>query len=147
MNFRATIFSRTARLRLGELTATSGGRCIDRVGIGLSLLCLLHCICLPFAVIAMPALELFPAIEGTAHGEMAHAFLLLFIVPAAYFGWIRGYREHRNIFVVATGMLGLALLILAFQFTDTKMHVILTSLGGVMIIIAHYINLRRLWCC
>ncbi len=148
MNSRGTVLSRAISLRWGELTSKGKGTCFDRVGIGLSLLCLIHCLLLPFAVMLMPALELFPMVEHSGHAESVHAVLLLFIVPAAYIGWFRGYRRHRNVSVIATGMAGLALLLLAFQFTDTRIHVALTSLGGLMIMYAHFVNLR-VWkaCC
>jgi hypothetical protein len=148
MNSIGTVFSRAISLQWSGLMSGDKGSSLDRVGIGLSLLCLIHCLLLPLAVMLMPALELFPVVESSGHTEFVHAVLLLFIVPAAYLGWIRGYRRHRNVSVIATGMTGLALLILAFQFTDARVHVALTSLGGLMIMFAHFVNLR-VWrtCC
>jgi hypothetical protein len=148
MNSRGTVFSRAISLRWSELTSKGKGSYCDRLGIGLSLLCLIHCFLLPFAVMLMPALELFPAAESSAHGEGMHLILLFFIIPAAYLGWVRGYRHHRNISVIITGMVGLGLLLLAFQFTDTLIHVVLTSIGGLMIMFTHFVNLR-VWkaCC
>jgi len=148
MNSRGSVFSRAISLRWSELTSKGKASYFDRVGIGLSLLCLVHCLLLPFAVMLMPALDFFPLIETSGHAEEVHLVLLLFILPAAYLGWVRGYRHHRNLSVVITGMIGLGLLFLAFQFTDTRVHVSLTSLGGLMIMFTHFINLR-VWkaCC
>jgi len=148
MNSRGTVFSRAIILRWSELHSKSNTSYFDRIGIGLSLLCLVHCLLLPFAVMLMPALELFPGVESAGHAEGVHLVLLFFIVPAAYLGWVRGYRHHRNVSVILTGMTGLGLLLLAFQFTDTLVHVALTSIGGLMIMFTHFLNLRG-WraCC
>ena len=148
MNSRVTVFSRAIGLQWSNVVSKSGGTCFDRVGIGLSLLCLFHCLLLPFVVMLMPALEFFPVVESSGHTELVHGGLLLFILPAAYLGWVRGYRRHGNLSVMVTGMVGLALLGLAFQFSDNRVHVAFTSVGGLMILYAHFVNLR-VWrvCC
>lgn len=112
----------------------------DRVGVFASLACLIHCLLLPLLV------PLLPLLAGVADSESTHQSLLVFLTVCALFAFVPGYRTHRALSVVACGALGVLLLtagVLAHELPvlhglDTP----LTSVGGLVLIATHLINLR-----
>ncbi|WP_347136728.1 MerC domain-containing protein [Parahaliea mediterranea] len=84
---------------------------VDKAAIGLSLVCAIHCLLLPIAVIMLPALA------GTAVGdERFHQWMLLAVIPSSLFALTLGCRRHRHLSVLIPGLPGLALLTLAVLF-------------------------------
>ena len=77
---------------------------LDGAAIGLSGLCLLHCLALPFFVGALPMLM--PFTESHLHAQV-----LYFAVPLSAVAVGIGYARHRNPLVVLTAIAGLSLLV------------------------------------
>ena len=77
---------------------------LDGAAIGLSGLCLLHCLALPFFVGALPMLM--PFTESHLHAQM-----LYFAVPLSIIAIGIGYARHRNPRVVIAAIAGLSLLV------------------------------------
>ena len=77
---------------------------LDGAAIGLSGLCLLHCLALPFLVGVLPLLM--PFAESHLHAQM-----LYFAVPLSIIAVGIGYARHRSARVVVAAAAGLALLI------------------------------------
>lgn len=86
--------------------ADSSAVTLDRVAIALSALCLLHCLALPLALIALPLVAQF----AESHW---HTPMLLIAVPVSTSAIVIGYRRHGNLALLGTGALALTLLILA----------------------------------
>lgn len=79
---------------------------LDRVGIGASLLCAVHCLAAPFLLLLLPA-------AGSVWSHPAvHWVLAILVVPLALWVLYNGYRKHGNRLTLVAATLG-ALLILA----------------------------------
>lgn len=109
---------------------------MERVAIGASLLCLIHCLALPIAIAMLPALANVMPIP-----EEAHVWLLGFVVPAAGLALLSGYRSHHDIRPLLAGSSGLALLAAAaLLLPETAWDTLLTALGSLTIVSAHVLN-------
>lgn len=119
---------------------------IDQVGIAVSLLCLIHCLCSPLLIIALPWLDTW--IET----PWAHLVFLVGVAPLAIISFYRSYIHHRKPLPLALGLIGIVLLLLgmlvgihhAFEQLDHLSHHSLPVLGSLFIIAAHLINIK--WC-
>jgi hypothetical protein len=108
----------------------------DLVGIGASLLCILHCVATPLLLVALPALELLE--------RQTHAIFAICILCIGLLAFVPGYRRHRRWTVVLLGLVGFAMLSASVSFPEGAMsettEVVLTVLGGVTLIKAHLRN-------
>jgi len=115
------------------------GGVIDRVAIGLSGLCLAHCLLLPFAVILLPILTQF----GSGH---FHVQMLFVVVPVSLFALGRGYFRHRRVPVLAWGLVGLATMIVGGTVAHANYgnlaDTVLTVAGATILAAAHFFNSR-----
>lgn len=79
---------------------------LDRLGIGASLLCAIHCLAAPFLLLLLPA-------AGSIWSHPAvHWVLAVLVVPLALWVLYKGYRKHGNKLTLVAASLG-AMLILA----------------------------------
>jgi len=112
---------------------------LDRVAIGLSALCLLHCIALPAFLLAVPLLERF----ATDH---YHVQVLVFVLPVSIVALSTGYLRHRQFPIVAFGATGLALLVLGATWAHTEIGLladrVLTVVASLILAGAHFANTR-----
>jgi hypothetical protein len=128
----------------------------DRLGIALSVLCLLHCLLTPLLVGLLPV--------GVAMGIWHRGFhqVFLVLVPiVALLAFIPGWRRHRDARVwywASAGMLFLVLGVWGPEFlahsqggshgwTELSLELGLTALGGVCLIRAHLLNRALSSCC
>lgn len=114
----------------------------DRIGIVVSAFCLVQCLILPVALLLVPVASL-----GALMHEMVHVVLLGLIIPISMLAFGLGYLRHRKARVLAPVVLGIGLLIVAL--TLEHHHAVgpvgialLTSSGGLALIIAHVMNIR-----
>ena len=79
---------------------------IDKIAIGLSSVCAVHCLLLPIILILLPTL-------GTSvfGDEIFHQWLLIAVIPTSLIALTMGCRQHKNLSVMIFGLLGLAILI------------------------------------
>ena len=111
----------------------------DKIGLGLSGLCLVHCLILPFLVAALPWLGLF--IED----ERVHLCFAAVTVPVAIIAFIPGFLKHQRQGVLALGMAGATLLLFGSVGHDWVPHPMehwFTVLGGMFLVSGHYVNFR-----
>ena len=87
---------------------TSNSSRIDKAAIGLSFLCAVHCLLLPVAVAMLPTVT-----ASTLGDERFHQWMLLAVLPTSLVALTLGCRRHRNMSVMAIGLLGLTVLFLA----------------------------------
>jgi predicted neutral ceramidase superfamily lipid hydrolase len=115
---------------------------LDRTGICVSVLCLVQCLLLPLLVVAAPVLSV-PFLDT----ELFHLLLLGLIVPIAAAAFYLGYRAHANRSTVAIGGAGIAVVlataVLGHDHLSPMVAASWTALGGVLLIIAHLLNLRH----
>ncbi|QDG53105.1 MerC domain-containing protein [Persicimonas caeni] len=118
-------------------------KAFDSAGIVLSGMCVAHCLVLPIAV------SLLPVVIGDALLHPAvHWGMLATVVPIALFALLKGYRSHKELFVLVAGAAGLLGLCaahpLAHALGGHHWETILTVAGGVLLTSAH---VRNLWAC
>jgi len=123
-----------------EHLARDEGTGVDKVAIGLSLLCLVHCLALPLAVLLAPTLE--AALLGTE--SHVHWVLLGLALPTSCYALWHGYRHHGRRAVPVMGFLGLAVMLLGVShLTARSLEAPITTVGVVVLLVAHVINLRH----
>lgn len=130
---------------------------LDKVGIALSALCVIHCIATPFLVFLSPWLASF------FDSKWSHLGVFLFIVPVAYFTFYRFYKNHKNKKPMILGTIGVLLLGISlfspghewamghehhhdlhahneehFNYLDTIINVI----GSLILISGHWLNIK-----
>ena len=115
---------------------------LDRIGIGISAFCLLQCLALPLVLVFAPI-----ASAGLLDHELFHLLLLAVIIPVSLLAFGLGFMRHRNRRMWVPATIGFALLIFAAVLEQG--HVVgpgwiagVTSLGGVGLIVGHFLNMR-----
>lgn len=159
----AQIFTKSFGFRLNN----SG----DRIGIIASTLCAINCAVSPILLLVLPA---FGKIWSN---PASHWVMAVFVIPIAAVMMSKGYGQHRQKWIIATGSVGILLLIsgaVAPHWDNTlqseaatgdsccpsilseqtgKWHLhfsmasILTTIGGFVLIIAHFCNFCRCSSC
>lgn len=117
-----------------ELRAAS-----DFVGIGLSLLCMIHCLGLPFLIAFAPAL-----LRGLPGDDTTHRSLAVVIGFVGLLAFRSGYKVHRRRWVLAAFITGLVLVSTAAVLGDAVLTGIgeaaITVCGGILLVTAHFAN-------
>jgi uncharacterized membrane protein YfcA len=112
----------------------------DRFAIGISALCVVHCLVLPVLILSAPWLFPFEL------SETFHQFLVLLIVPSSAVALYSGYREHKNPSILVLGLAGVATVVgavLLHEAVGETGEKWLTVIGSILIIIAHYRNFTQ----
>jgi 4-amino-4-deoxy-L-arabinose transferase-like glycosyltransferase len=112
----------------------------DKAAVGLSLLCVVHCLFLPILLILIPPLSGVFAFND----ELFHTWLLYAVVPISALAMLMGYFHHRSQRVFLIGALGLIILILAaflgHEVLGEYSEVAFTVLGSSIIAYSHIRN-------
>ncbi|MBZ6378663.1 hypothetical protein B5C34_11750 [Pacificimonas flava] len=109
---------------------------IDRIAIGLSGLCLLHCLAGAVLIAVL-------SVSGTAFwGHDVHQIGLLVALPLAAAGLVGGALSHGRWQAVALGCFGLGAMTAALMSVHGGREIALTILGVVLVAIAHALNMK-----
>lgn len=114
---------------------------LDLLGVGLSGVCLVHCLLLP----------LLPIIAATQtlwfwHNENFHLGLLILILPTAALALGMGYAKHRKRSVLFLGATGVFLLVAGWfggLIFGAVVEKLATISGGILLAVAHWLNKRN----
>lgn len=114
---------------------------LDAVAIGLSSLCMIHCVASLAGLFAIGLLSVFGRVE-----EVFHLVMLAIIVPVSLLAIGIGYRRHRRLSVLVPGVFALSGLCLLTVF-ESAMHgtlwePVLTTLIGIALVATHVGNIR-----
>ncbi|MGE8280145.1 MAG: MerC domain-containing protein [Stenotrophomonas sp.] len=114
---------------------------LDRFGATGSLICAVHCALLPALLAVAPALGLsFWMSEGV------EATIVIFVTVLGLFSLIWGYLRHRALFALLLLVPGLLLLwagLLHPELHHSRIpHAVVMTVGGVLVGLAHVVNLR-----
>ena len=113
----------------------------DKAAIGLSLLCVVHCLLTPVAIV------MFPALGATfLEGETFHYVLLFLVVPISLFSLGLGCRKHGHRDILLLGMSGVFLLCLIILVGEEILgelgEKLSTVAGAVVVASAHFRNFK-----
>jgi len=112
----------------------------DKSAIGISILCVVHCLFLPLLILVMAPVV---GIEFL-NSESFHLWLVFAVMPVSLLALYLGYVRHRNLSILFQTMLGLVLLILAVMLGHELVgeigEVLLTVVGSSVIAYGHYRN-------
>ena len=113
----------------------------DKIAITLSTACALHCLMVPsFLIVTSGFFTL------SIHNELIHYLLLSLAIPISLFGLNSGLKKHNKPSLFYVGIFGLATLVSAIFIGeiifDNFGEEILSVLGSVMVVYAHYRNYR-----
>lgn len=110
---------------------------LDGAAVGLSALCLIHCLALPLIVAGLPFLAQFA--EGHLHAQM-----LVVVLPLSIVALGLGFRHHRNTNIVLAGIAGMALLTIGATFAHEEWGLAadrtFTIVGALVLAAAHFYN-------
>jgi len=117
---------------------------LDAIGVGLSGLCLVHCLLLPFFIILVPTLA-----ASVIASEWTHVVLVACALPISAFAFWNGARCHARWFPALFGATGLALMVTGI-FVPEGAHeeillneeTVLTVIGATLLAIGHISNQR-----
>jgi hypothetical protein len=117
----------------------------DYLGIGLSTVCLIHCLTLPLTILFAPFVA-----SWLLNDQFFHTYLLAFILPVTILAFIAGWLRHHSHVVLVCGAIGVTLVSVAalqaawldHSLFSANMEKLLASMGGFMLILGHLLNLR-----
>lgn len=114
---------------------------IDYAAIGVSILCIAHCILLPLLLVLIPTLGLAFLADETIHQYLVGVAL---IVSGIALG--AGCKRHRSLPILAMGVAGLSCLLFASIFGHDLlgefMEGVMTVVGSALLIMCHIRNYR-----
>ena len=111
----------------------------DKSAIVLSVLCAIHCLLMPAAIVLYPT-----TLGFLPDNESVHFALLFVVIPVSAYALIKGGKVHKSRKVFITGISGLLVLVaavvLGHDIVGEIGEKILTVLGSIILIIAHVQN-------
>lgn len=114
---------------------------LDRCSIGLSVLCLLHCLALPILISTIPVFATFAFAD-----ENFHIALVILVLPTSAIALSLGCRLHGNWRIIALGFAGVTSLVVAIFAAPLSLgeagETLMTVLGAIFVACAHALNYR-----
>lgn len=117
---------------------------LDFSGIGISILCLAHCLILPVLAVAAPAL-MPHALEPFFEDQAVHLLLFIAAAPIAIGGLLWGAQISGASWpIIAAAGVGLFLMLIgATHLVSQPVEIGLTVVGVTLLAGAHFVNWRR----
>ena len=119
----------------------------DRIGIGVSGLCLIHCLALPLLLTFAPFVQLI-----SDWHQPFHIGIFILAAPVAFISLRQGYRHHKKKLILLLGGLGCGLIfsnLLIDLSADTHLHteeltlsLLMNVAGGLLLASAHLLNIK-----
>ena len=111
---------------------------LDFIGFSTSLACAVHCSVLP----AILALGIWPTLEILEHGFVETFFIGSALIMASL-ALVNGIKKHNSSLPLRIACLGFVLITLS-RFVAGPGEMVLTTLGGIVIATAHWLNWKLL---
>lgn len=115
-------------------------RWLDGAAVGLSALCLVHCLALPLLVAGLPFFAQFS--EGHLHAQM-----LIIVLPLSIVALGLGFRHHRSTEIVLAGGVGMLTLVVGATVAHEQLGLtadrVFTVVGALVLAAAHFYNSVR----
>ena len=111
----------------------------DILGVGLSLLCLIHCLVLPVLIAFAPVL-----LKNLPGDDATHRTLAVVIGFVGFLAFRSGYKVHRRRWLLWLFSLGLLLISVAAALGEAVLtgygEAAITVVGGILLVTAHLFN-------
>jgi hypothetical protein len=107
----------------------------DKIGMILSIGCMIHCVLFPILLPLLPMIGLFVGCDNNFH-----FILTFFIVGVAIIALIPGFIKHKILTPFILASIGITCLIFALNVKIEITETIVTILGGIFLIFGHYTN-------
>ena len=111
----------------------------DKTAIGLSFICTIHCLALPFIVVMLPSLAVF-----NLEDEIYQLWMVVAVIPTSVYALTMGCKKHKKTSVIVLGAVGLAIIITATWLGHDVLgetgEKVFSVLGAVIIALEHWIN-------
>lgn len=123
------------------MNRSSYGPPSDVLAVGLSTVCLFHCLVLPIAITLLPFLS-----GSFLASEHFHVWMVVTVVPVSFFALTLGCKQHKSAIVLTLGTLGITLLITALFINENTLggygEKLLTTIASIMIATGHILNFK-----
>jgi hypothetical protein len=112
----------------------------DKLGITMSAVCLVHCLVLPVAIVALPLVA-----AQWLQASGFHSAMVFALAPVVVLAAVSGLRMHKRMGVAGAMVAGMLLLSTAAfageNWLTREWEVVLTVAGGAILVVAHAVNL------
>lgn len=113
----------------------------DKLAIGLSLACAIHCLALPVLLALLPSMA---ALQ--LDNEAFHLWMIAAVLPSSVYALSIGCKQHKRYQLFFLGAIGLTLLVLALVLGEDLIgedgEKILTVAGASFVALGHWLNFR-----
>jgi len=115
----------------------------DILGMGLSGLCIIHCIVLPFIVLIYPA-------ANFVEDHLVHDLIFVFIVLTALLSFLPHAIKNKSLKSLILPIIGIILMIISnsiYHHEKSTLNLVISFLGSFFLILAHYKHFQARNCC
>ncbi|WP_404341752.1 MerC domain-containing protein [Pseudoalteromonas mariniglutinosa] len=115
---------------------------VDRLAIGFSVMCTIHCFATPVLLGLLPSLAVLQL-----NNEQFHLWVLAVALPTSLLALSLGCKKHKRLRYMLCGGVGLVLMLLAVTAGEALLgetaEKVLTLIGSFFVAIAHWFNNRQ----
>ena len=113
----------------------------DRLAIGLSLMCVIHCLAIASLLSLIPSM-----VALQLDSEAFHLWMVVAVLPSSVYALTLGCTQHKRYRLLIWGCIGLTFLVMALVLGEGRIgengEKILTVLGGGFVAVGHWFNFR-----
>ena len=111
---------------------------MDRMAIGLSVMCTVHCFATPVILALLPSFAVLQI-----DSEQFHLWILAAVLPTSLLALSLGCKKHKRLRYMGCGVIGLAFMICAVLLGHEVAEKALTLIGSAFIAVAHWFNYQQ----
>tara|TARA_B100000927_G_C16053977_1_gene304269 strand:- start:100 stop:510 length:411 start_codon:yes stop_codon:yes gene_type:complete len=113
----------------------------DKIAMSLSAACAIHCFFAPTLIIFSYGIS-----SISIESELIHYLILLVAAPVSIFALSLGYKNHKTLGYLITGLFGLSILVFAVLFGEPLVgktgEQFITLLGSLVVAFSHFKNYK-----
>ena len=113
----------------------------DKMAIGLSVACAIHCLVLPILILMLPSITALKL-----DNEAFHLWMVVAVIPCSIYALFLGCKQHNRRRLVFLTFIGLAMLLLALLLGEERIggagEKIMTLVGASIVALGHWRNFR-----
>lgn len=113
----------------------------DKFAIGLSMMCAIHCLALPFLLVLLPSMA---ALQ--LDNEAFHLWMVVAVLPTSIYALTLGCKQHKRYRLLILSVIGLALLVMGLVLGEVLIgeagEKLLSVIGAGFVAAGHWFNYR-----